>query len=138
MITNNRLWNSENPYQGKYTKALVICSAGLLRSPTIANILTKEPYNFNCRAVGCDRAYALIPIDAVLVHWADIIVFVNYASLKTTEMFLGDHIKNKSIITLDIDDDFCYNDQKLIRIAKQELDIKLKNIGFNTNTGKFE
>jgi hypothetical protein len=31
-----------NPYQGEYFKALFVCSAGLLRSATAANLFAKK------------------------------------------------------------------------------------------------
>jgi predicted protein tyrosine phosphatase len=65
----NQLGNSKNPYQGTAVKALCICSAGLLRSPTIAKYLTGKGYN--TRAVGIAEDYALIPLSTALVSWAD-------------------------------------------------------------------
>lgn len=65
----NQLGNSKNPYQGKAIKALCVCSAGLLRSPTIAKYLTGLGYN--TRAVGISEEYALIPLSTALIHWAD-------------------------------------------------------------------
>ena len=55
----NRLANSSNRYQGEYKRVLCVCSAGLLRSPTAALVLSQEPYNFNTRAAGLDEAFAL-------------------------------------------------------------------------------
>jgi predicted protein tyrosine phosphatase len=70
----NRLANTKNPYQGKFKKVLAVCSAGLLRSPSIAWVLSNPPYECNTRACGVSSEYALIPIDQVLVEWADVIV----------------------------------------------------------------
>ena len=77
----NQVGNASNPYQGTTTKALCICSAGLLRSPTIAKYLTGKGYN--TRAVGIAEDYALIPLSIALVHWADEIHIVKeqYKSL---------------------------------------------------------
>ena len=47
MSKMNRLANTQNKYQGKYKKVLCVCSAGLLRSPTAALVLSQEPFNFN-------------------------------------------------------------------------------------------
>ena len=47
----NRLGNSRNIYQGKDKRVLCVCSAGLLRSPTAANVLHKE-FGYNTRACG--------------------------------------------------------------------------------------
>jgi len=73
----NRMANSRNMYQGARKRVLCCCSAGLLRSPTAAWILSNEPWGFNTRAVGCTPEYALIPVDEALVFWADEIVVMD-------------------------------------------------------------
>jgi len=70
---NNRLHNCTNPHQGKAKRVLCVCSAGLLRSPTAANVLHRE-FGYNTRACGISEEYALIPVDHVLLFWADEIV----------------------------------------------------------------
>jgi predicted protein tyrosine phosphatase len=70
----NRLHNVTNPAQGPAKKVLCVCSAGLLRSPTAAWVLGNPPFNFNTRAAGLMEEYALIPVDDVLLTWADEIV----------------------------------------------------------------
>ncbi len=70
---NNQFHNAKNPYQGKAKRVLCVCSAGLLRSPTAAFVLAKE-FAYNTRACGVDIDHALIPITAVLIHWADEVV----------------------------------------------------------------
>jgi predicted protein tyrosine phosphatase len=72
----NRLYNCKNPYQGNYKKVLTVCSAGLLRSPTIAWVLSQDPWNYNTRSCGV-HDYALIMLDDVLLTWADEIVVVD-------------------------------------------------------------
>ena len=83
MIRYNQMANAQNPHQGGATKALCVCSAGLLRSPSIAKYLTEKGYN--TRACGMSQEYALIPITPVLLHWADEIHIVEeqYESLQT-------------------------------------------------------
>ena len=113
----NRLHNATNPHQGKSKKVLVVCSAGLLRSPTAALVLSQEPYNYNTRAVGLDESFALIPIDEVLVHWAEEIVVMN--EKQKTE------IENKfkvkcPIKVLDIPDSYPYRDKELIKLIKEK------------------
>lgn len=73
-IGRNRVANLGNPYQGSSKKVLCVCSAGLLRSPTLAWVLSNPPFNFNTRACGTSTEYALIPLEAGLVMWADEIV----------------------------------------------------------------
>lgn len=76
----NRIGNAANPYQGRARKVLCVCSAGLLRSPTAANVLHAE-YGFNTRACGVFSEFALIPLDEALIYWADEIVFVQPSTL---------------------------------------------------------
>lgn len=72
----NRLYNTKNPNQGPQKRVLCLCSAGLLRSPTVAWILSNAPYDYNTRAAGVTKEYALIYADQYLVAWADEIVCV--------------------------------------------------------------
>jgi predicted protein tyrosine phosphatase len=65
-----------NSYQGSYPRWLFVCSAGLLRSPTAASLAAKR--NINARSCGSSIDYALVPISANLVMWAEKIVFVDY------------------------------------------------------------
>lgn len=65
----------DNPYQGNRKRILFVCSAGLLRSPTGAHVGSTRGYN--TRAAGSAQRYALIPITANLIEWAQKIVFVN-------------------------------------------------------------
>src|SRR5689334_709068 len=69
--------NAKNCFQGDWPRVLCVCSAGLLRSPTLAWVLSNDPYNCNTRAAGSHAEYALVPLDQVLIDWADAVVFVN-------------------------------------------------------------
>lgn len=112
---NNRMWNSSNPHQGKYLKCLTVCSAGLLRSPTAALVLSQEPFNFNTRCVGIEKDFALIPIDDVVLAWADIIVCMTQDH--EDELMT---MTNKPIYNLNIQDSFAYRDDKLMWLIKEK------------------
>jgi len=75
----NRLYNSKNPAQGMAKRVLCLCSAGLLRSPTLAWVLSNAPYDYNTRAAGVNQEYTLIVVDQYLISWADEIVCVEPA-----------------------------------------------------------
>lgn len=109
----NRIHNSGNPYQGKYKRVLCVCSAGLLRSPTTAFVLSQEPYNFNTRAAGIDTGHALIPVDEVLIAWADEIVCMDEYQQKRLQ-----ELTKKPVHNLRIGDNFEYRDKGLIAIVK--------------------
>ena len=114
MSKMNRLANTQNKYQGKYKKVLCVCSAGLLRSPTAALVLSQEPFNFNTRAAGLNSEYALIQVDDVLIEWADEIVCMGLDQKMALE-----NVTEKPIINLDLPDDFEYRNPKLMDLIKQ-------------------
>jgi len=117
----NRLGNSGNIFQGKYKRVLCVCSAGLLRSPTVALVLSQEPYNFNTRAAGVNEEFALIPVDKVLLRWADQIVTMDdrQAELIRNMMEEGD---DTPIVVLNIPDVFEYRDPELIELIRERYD----------------
>ncbi len=107
----NRLHTCKNPFQGKYKKVLCICSAGLLRSPTAALILSQEPFNYNTRACGI-HDYALVPIDDVLINWADELVVMEKYMIEQ----LPESSNGKGIVCLDIKDNYEYRQVELIEL----------------------
>lgn len=109
----NRLANCGNKYQGTAKRVLCICSAGLLRSPTAAVVLNQE-YGYNTRSAGCNPDYAMIPVDAVLIAWADEIVVMEKEHLE----FLPE-AGNKLIKVLNIPDRYGYGDPELISLIKK-------------------
>ena len=115
MSTMNRLGNCHNKFQGDYKKVLCVCSAGLLRSPTAALVLSQEPFNYNTRAAGISEEYALIPVDEVLLEWADeIICMENWQDLELRQM------TNKPIKCLGIGDTLGYRDKELQTSIRKE------------------
>jgi len=114
MSDMNRMFNAKNPYQGDYKKVLCVCSAGLLRSPTTAVVLSAPPFNFNTRAAGIDIGHALIRIDKVLLTWADEIVCMT----EEQETRLGE-MTEKPIICLNIEDSYAYREEELIKSIKE-------------------
>ena len=121
----NRMGNAKNEYQTDVKKVLCICSAGLLRSPTTAVVLSQEPYNYNTRAAGIVEEYALVPVDEVLIHWADEIVCVE----PRIETLLRDEfdVNDKHIVTLDLPDMFEYRNPVLIELIKEQYGDTLRN-----------
>lgn len=118
MSMMNRLGNSQNPYQGATKKVLCVCSAGLLRSPTAAVVLSQEPFNFNTRAAGVSDEYALIPVDEVLVTWADEIVCMEDSHRDVLRKQYGEVIDFK-VKVLHIPDAFQYRNKELMKMIKE-------------------
>jgi predicted protein tyrosine phosphatase len=115
-INQNRLYNCTNPAQGKIKRVLCVCSAGLLRSPTTAWVLGQEPWSYNTRAAGLVADYALIPVDNVLLEWADeIVVMLQDQADELREKFGV----TKPIVVLGIDDNFSYRDPALVEKIKE-------------------
>ena len=115
-----RSMTAQNHYQGDWPRVLCVCSAGLLRSPTVAWVLSNEPYNCNTRAAGSHKEYALVPLDQVLCNWARIVVFVNhenYERAKTMKLEFPDQV-----VILNVPDRFPYRNDELVRIIHAELE----------------
>lgn len=113
MSEHNRMHNCTNPYQGKARKVLCVCSAGLLRSPTAAVVLAQEPWNFNTRSAGL-REYALIPVDKILLHWADDIVCMEKWMVQELVTMTP-----KIITCLDIPDNYEYMQPELVALIRE-------------------
>lgn len=120
-----------NEYQGTDPRVLFVCSAGLLRSATAANLFAKK--GWNTRGCGSEE-YALIPISFNLIAWADRIYFVNSYNYKNTLSKFEAHaetegavrlLKKKSKV-LDIEDSYDYNNPKLIKILEKQIEEDLE------------
>jgi len=147
----NRIHNSSNPYQvyDKYPRALCVCSAGLLRSPTTAVVLAGDDYKYNTRAVGADSGHALVPLDPVHLVWADVIVFAERCHFdlakaeeriqsKNPELKWEDSImSNKPVYILNIPDQYEYRHPTLVAEIKDRFKQALKQADGATS-GVFE
>lgn len=109
----------DNPYQGADKRLLFVCSAGLLRSATAANLFAKKGYN--TRSCG-SAPYALIPFSENLKQWADKIYFVNEENYNAV-IRSGFDLEDKKVQVLYIPDNFEYNNPDLIRILEEEVDV---------------
>lgn len=129
-VSRNRLGNSQNGYQGNRKRVLCVCSAGLLRSPTLAVVLSQPPFNFNTRAVGTDQEFALVPIDAVHVAWAEEIVVMDWGQagvvqglmLELHEMSRGfdTFSADKPVHVFNIPDDYGFMDEQLVELLRNQ------------------
>lgn len=129
MNTMNRVHNIKNPYQGSRIKTLCICSAGLLRSPTLAYVLSYEPYDRNTRAVGYNKEYALISLEPIYLAWADEIVCVDTASWDAAvEMLADSNVETRKVkmYNLEIPDDYSAFSFELI----EKINESLERIGY--------
>lgn len=117
--SKNQLGNVDNPHQGRAKRVLCVCSAGLLRSPSLANVLHKE-LEYNTRACGTAQGFALIPLTEALIWWAEEIVFVDEECMDymtfdaVLEVARREHPKeNFKKIVLNVPDNYDYGDEEL-------------------------
>lgn len=112
-----------NSFQGDYKRVLTVCSANMLRSPTIAHILSAEPFNFNTRSAGTE-SYALIPVTEDLLLWADEIVCADTEHAMWIRNKMMEWSIDKPIINLEIPDNYEYRNPKLIDMIKERYEQK--------------
>lgn len=130
-ISHNRLSNVKNGYQGPRKRVLCVCSAGLLRSPTAAWVLSNEPFGFNTRSVGSSEEYALIPLDAAHVAWADEFVVMNDFQADHVNKLMNELDENargfdnaenskKPIHVVNVEDKYSFRDPELVEILTRK------------------
>jgi len=116
----NRLGNCQNRYQNiaEHKRVVCVCSAGLLRSPTAAVVLAGEPWNFNTRAAVITPEFALIPLDDVLLEWADeFVCMTDDQADEVKERLFAAKLKTP-VICLQIPDNYRYRDPDLERMIR--------------------
>jgi len=124
MSRMNRIANCGNKFQGKYKKVLCVCSAGLLRSPTAALVLSQEPFNFNTRAAGISTEFALVPVDDVLLTWADEIVCMEtWHAAEVKKLLEENGLEDTPVLTLNVEDCYAYRDPELIQQIKDKYNL---------------
>jgi predicted protein tyrosine phosphatase len=128
MIKRNQLGVIFNAFQGKHKKVLTVCSAGCLRSPTAAHILSGHPWNFNTRCAGTSAEYAIVPVTEALIVWADVILVMDewqqrhineMQNVLATEY---EAFEYKQVINLDIPDNYEYRDPRLLKIMTEKFE----------------
>ena len=120
MSTRNRLGNCKNQFQGPSKRVLTVCSAGLLRSPTAAWVLSNDPWNFNCRAAGYNEEYALVLVDQVLLTWSDVVVCMDETQRHHLEKLLEKFGMNKPVHNLEVEDDYDFRDPGLVKLMTEK------------------
>jgi len=126
---NAEIFSTTAPYnnynQGSTPRWLFVCSAGLLRSPTGAALAIRK--GLNARSCGSAVDYALIPISANLIMWAEKIVFVSEENYHESLQLFKDYQMLHSLLTmrslvLNIPDIYNYNDHELIIEFEKQID----------------
>jgi predicted protein tyrosine phosphatase len=126
---NAEIFNTTAPYnnhsQGSAPRWLFVCSAGLLRSPTGAALAIRK--GLNARSCGSAVDYALIPISANLIMWAQKLVFVTEENYhESLELFkdyeMLHHLLTTRSLVLNIPDVYNYNDPDLVVEFERQID----------------
>jgi predicted protein tyrosine phosphatase len=132
----NRLGNVNNKYQRffQHKRVVCVCSAGLLRSPTAAVVLAGEPWNYNTRASGIIPEFALVPLDDVLLEWADEFVCMTRDHALAVECRLSNAGLKTEVVCLDIPDNFSYRDPELVRIITERYKAFQESQNFKPST----
>ena len=113
-----------NQSQGNYPRVVFVCSAGLLRSPTTTRIAGE--YGMNARSAGSHLHYALIPLSANLINWANWIVFMNLENefeiaQKIPDADLLEIMRDKSIVW-NIEDTYNYMEEGLEWVLRKKIE----------------
>ena len=98
---------------------LFVCSRNKWRSPT-AEVIFKNNNEHTARSAGTENS-ARIRITESMIGWADIIfVMEKKHKLRLKEKYAG-LLTGKSIIILDIPDDYQYMDPELVAMLKEAI-----------------
>lgn len=120
MTLTTKIFKESAPYSNQYQtgakRLLFVCSVGMLRSPTAADVAASLGYN--SRACGSCVDVALIPLSVNLILWADKIIFVNRENYREaldifTPVGYEDDILPKAIIW-DLPDNYRWHDEWLV------------------------
>lgn len=110
-----------NSYQGDYKRVLTVCSANMLRSPTIAVVLSMPPYDYNTRSAGT-HSFALVPVTEDLLMWADEVVCADTEHALIIRDKLMEYQLDKPIVNLRIPDNYEYRNPELILMIRRRYD----------------
>lgn len=116
MTLMNRLGVAGNPYQGDIKRVLTVCSGGVLRSPTAAEVLHQQ-YGYNTRSAGLNEDFALIIVDEVLIAWAQEIVCMTEEHVAA--LLVKFDATSKDLVNLRIQDNYAFRDPELIDLIKE-------------------
>lgn len=104
-----------NPYQSNDKRVLFVCSMGILRSATGSRIYG---HKYNTRCAGT-HPEALIPVTALLLEWADEIVFVNPENHRAVYED-GCWLDEKKVAVLNIPDQYEHMHRKIVEAFNEQ------------------
>ncbi len=98
---------------------LFICSKNQWRSPT-AELLFKNHSVHNARSAGTSDK-ARIKVNQKMITWADVIFVMERKHQQILKQLFPEDIGGKTLVVLDIEDNYQFNDPELIVILKASL-----------------
>ena len=100
-------------------KILFLCSKNKLRSPTAETIFSNV-HDWEVYSAGISND-AEVHVSIEDIEWADFIFVMENSHKKKLSHKFGQAVKNQTIISLDIPDDFEYMDEKLIALLESKV-----------------
>lgn len=104
---------------------LFVCSRNQWRSPT-AEAIYKSDQNHTVKSAGTS-ASARIKVTAKLLQWADIVFAMEKRHKQRLQESFPSESVDKSIIVLDIPDDYPFMDPELIGMLKNAISLYLND-----------
>ena len=98
---------------------LFICSKNQWRSPT-AELLFKNHPVHNARSAGTSDK-ARIKVNREIIAWADVIFVMERKHRQILKQLFPKDISEKTLIVLDIEDNYQFNDPELIAMLEASL-----------------
>jgi len=100
-------------------KLLFICSQNRLRSPTAEQVFSAYPH-IEARSAGLDND-AIVKVGTEDLEWADHIFVMEKKHRNKLQKKYRAFLRNKSVYTLEIPDDYEFMDEELISILKRKV-----------------
>ena len=99
---------------------LFVCSRNIWRSPT-AETIYKNRQDHKFKSAGTEPS-ARVCVSSKYILWADIIFVMEKKHKQRLKDKFPIEIANKTIVVLDIEDDYRYMDKELINMLKLSVD----------------
>tara|TARA_R110002020_G_scaffold168829_3_gene357814 strand:- start:1230 stop:1547 length:318 start_codon:yes stop_codon:yes gene_type:complete len=99
---------------------LFVCSRNIWRSPT-AEAIYKNRQDLNVRSAGTEPS-ARIKVTAKSISWADIIFVMEKKHKQRLFQKFRNEIEDKTLVILDIEDDYQFMDNELIDMIRVSVD----------------
>lgn len=111
-------------------KLLYVCSRNQWRSRTAETIFGDDPC-FDVKSAGT-AASARLKVSAALIEWADVIFVMEARHREVLRQRFRTALKGVPLVVLDIEDEYGYMDEDLIRMLRTDLETYLASMSSQT------